>query len=161
MKVQHYTLAKTNKVTFGGEMGWNEKDGGCGYKKNMKRLFAILASYNTCWEFHNHAKAGQEGQKWKNKKRLEREDIWQLCSLKSTKNKFNTTECKLVDKAIKGECEDCFPLNNKLIEGIKFFIHQFFLVLKCKTLFEKHKDKTKAKISQYHLFSTFAQSLCS
>jgi hypothetical protein len=29
-KVQHYILAKTNKVTFGREMGGNERDGGCG-----------------------------------------------------------------------------------------------------------------------------------
>ncbi len=129
MKVQYYTLAKTKKVTFGGEMGWNERDGGCGLKKNMKRLFAVLASYNTFWKFHNHAKASQEGQKRKSNKRLEREGIWQLCSLNSTKKNLILLNASPLTKEQGGNMGFVSHLAINLLKELNFLFISFLLCL--------------------------------
>jgi hypothetical protein len=66
---------------------------------------------------------------------------------------FDKIECKHVNESIKSKFLDCFPLGNKLIEGVKFhvdrFMHPLGKIVYCPLRYT-HKNKIKHQILMFH-----------
>ncbi len=66
---------------------------------------------------------------------------------------FNETECKHVDKSIRSEFSDCFPLRNKPIEGVKVPVDKFMPPLG-RIMYhpssDTHKNEIKHIILMFH-----------
>ncbi len=65
-------------------------------------------------------------------------------------------ECKHVDESMRSEFSDCFPLGNKLVEGVKVHVDKFLpppgKIVYC-PLNNAHKNKIKQRILMFHYIS--------